>query len=99
VFPEIRGTGYNFYNAVTEYVSHVRTPTQTAAKSGWTVEQLQANSALFGGGAELVQSALDVILEETMKSGAPRGSKMVFAPPVTTGSAVLDDVLDATVIK
>jgi phage/plasmid-like protein (TIGR03299 family) len=98
-FPEIRGTGYNFYNAVTEYVSHVRTPTQTAAKSGWTVEQLQANSALFGGGAELVQSALDVILEETMKSGAPRGSKMVFAPPVTTGSAVLDDVLDATVIK
>jgi phage/plasmid-like protein (TIGR03299 family) len=52
-FPEQRGTAYNLFNAVTNYVDHSRGSAEGRAKS-----------ALFGSGDALKTSALEVILAE-----------------------------------
>jgi len=92
-FPEIRGTAYNYLNAITEYVDHYRPVVMTDAKAGWTVEQVRANNALFNGGAELKESALDIILAETMNNPSVSRSTKYAAGRDTNGAAVLNDIL------
>ncbi len=53
-FKEQRGTAYNLFNAVTEYTDHYRT----------TKGNMRAESAVFGSGDKLKQSALAAILAE-----------------------------------
>jgi phage/plasmid-like protein (TIGR03299 family) len=55
-FPEQRGSAYNLFNAVTNYVDH-------HAGNSKTTAQERATGALFGGGNDLKTSALDLILE------------------------------------
>ena len=62
-FPSVKGTGYNLFNAITEYVDHFR----TARGNGSEPEQVasaRAESAMFGSGDKLKTQALTVILEE-----------------------------------
>lgn len=77
-FPSIAGTGYNLFNAVTEYADHFR----TARGQGSKPEQVaiaRAESAMFGSGEKLKTQALTVILEEidqdTIDSGIDYLSK------------------------
>ena len=53
-FPEQRGTAYNLLNAVTAYTDHTRS----------TKGDMRAQSALFGSGRALKDSALSLILAE-----------------------------------
>jgi len=53
-FPEQRGTAYNLLNSVTAYTDHCRT----------SKGDMRAQSALFGSGKQLKDSALNLILAE-----------------------------------
>ena len=53
-FKEQRGTAYNLLNAVVEYTDHMRS----------TKGDMRAESAVFGSGDKLKNSALSIILEE-----------------------------------
>lgn len=64
--PEIRGTAYNMLNAVTEYADHYRTARITEGKQELTIEQVRAQSSVFGSGQKLKTEALTAILEETV---------------------------------
>lgn len=63
--PSIRGTAYNLLNAVTEYTDHVRTARITDAKTGYTLTQARAESAVSGSGDKLKSLALATIEEVT----------------------------------
>lgn len=76
-FPEIRGTGYNLLNAVTEYTDHQR----SAKNHGGNILLARADSSTFGSGAMLKENALEIILEEAAKL------------PSSTGSSLLDSVI------
>jgi phage/plasmid-like protein (TIGR03299 family) len=55
-FREQRGTAYNLWNAVTEYTDHFRS----------TKNDMRAESAVFGSGDKLKNTAFSVLLEEAM---------------------------------
>lgn len=69
--PEIRGTGLNLLNAITEYSDHHRatrvSKDQTAGKSEAAVTAIKdtarATSAMFGSGDEFKAGALKIILD------------------------------------
>jgi phage/plasmid-like protein (TIGR03299 family) len=71
-FPSIAGTGYNLFNAVTEYADHFRTARGQGSEPQ-QVAMARAESAMFGSGEKLKTQALTVILEEidpeTINSG------------------------------
>ncbi len=89
-FPEERGTAYNLLNAITEYADHARSSITD-----------RATSAMFGTGDRLKTQALEVIVE-TAAGMEPAPTRQIYrtieVPPadVSTGSALLDDVLSAT---
>jgi phage/plasmid-like protein (TIGR03299 family) len=83
-FPEIRGTGYNLLNAVTEYTDHLR----TAKNHGGNVLLARADSSTFGSGCMLKENALEVILQES--------AKLPSYIPASTGSSLLDSICDNT---
>jgi phage/plasmid-like protein (TIGR03299 family) len=74
-FPQIRGTAYNLLNAVTEYTDHLR----TAKNHGGNILLARADSCTFGSGAQLKESALEVILEESAKLPAINGGSLLDA--------------------
>jgi phage/plasmid-like protein (TIGR03299 family) len=62
-FPSVQGTGYNLFNAITEYADHFRTARGQGSKPE-QVAMARAESAMFGSGEKLKTQALTVILEE-----------------------------------
>lgn len=62
-FPSVKGTGYNLFNAITEYADHFRTARGNGSKPE-QVATARAESAMFGSGEKLKTQALTVILEE-----------------------------------
>jgi phage/plasmid-like protein (TIGR03299 family) len=78
-FPEIRGTAYNFVNAATEYIDHYGKVVRTEERAGLTDNEIRAQHAMFGAGAELKANLLDMVLEETaMAPLKTRGAKRVM---------------------
>ncbi len=77
-FPSVKGTGYNLFNAVTEYADHFRTARGNGSEPA-QVASARAESAMFGSGDKLKTQALTVILEEidqdTVDSGIDYLSK------------------------
>ncbi len=69
-FPEIRGTGYNLLNAITEYTDHFSGVRQTESRKGISEDQIRAENSLFGTGEKLKQNALEVIYEVIMRDGS-----------------------------
>jgi phage/plasmid-like protein (TIGR03299 family) len=98
--PAIRGTAYNLLNAVTEWTDHCRSARMSSNReeAGYTQAMANSESALFGNGETLKQKALEVIMMDT--KGNPVVQTMhipsVTAPdvPTSTGSALLDSVID-----
>lgn len=82
-FPEQRGTAYNLLNAITNYTDHERSSNQ--------------ESAMFGSGDALKAKALEVILEASRTMDAVPQRILVHGVGPSTGSAVLDDLVGATV--
>lgn len=73
-FPEQRGTAYNLLNAVTEWTDH--------ARGGKYTTQERGQSALFGSGAQLKQSAYEIILNEA--KNLPAKSRAVESADVAS---------------
>lgn len=65
MFPEIRGTAYNLFNAFTEYVDHFAPVRRTASKLHLTDDQIRSEKAFIGEGAEFKAKVLDTILQQT----------------------------------
>jgi hypothetical protein len=86
-FPEQRGTAYNLLNAITNYVDHERS----------SKEDGRAESAMFGSGDTLKSKALEVIYESARGLDAVPERMVFHAGNGSTGSSVLDSVVDATV--
>lgn len=81
-YPQQRGTLYNVFNAVTEFVDHQRS---TKTDGNGDAVKSRAASAMFGAGAKLKQEALEVI--HLAANGAPiMETRTVFvpAPPAPT---------------
>lgn len=72
-FPEFRGSSYNLLNAVIEHADHYRS----------TKGDGRAESAVFGSGDRLKQSALDIIIKESenmpLMRAAQKGIAVDFA--------------------
>lgn len=58
--PSIRGTAYNMFNAITEYVDHARS---AKGDDDNKVLVARSKSAIFGSGARIKNEALDTILD------------------------------------
>lgn len=85
-FPEQRGTAYNLLNAVTNYTDHERS----------SKEDGRAESAMFGSGDALKTKAFDVIYEAAKTLPAVATRFTVRTDGFSTGSAVLDSIVEAT---
>lgn len=84
-FPDQRGTSYNLLNAITNYTDHERGQNDS-----------RAEVAMFGSGDALKSKAFDIIMESS------KGLEVISRPSYyvgngSTGSALLDDVLAASV--
>jgi phage/plasmid-like protein (TIGR03299 family) len=94
-FPEVKGTGYNLLNAVTEWTDHQSGVRHTDARETMSDDQIRAENSLFGTGASLKETALDVIYEVVMKDGS-----VVKMPRtdyhVKMSGSVLDAIIDYT---
>lgn len=62
-FASVKGTAYNLFNAVTEYVDHQRTARGNGSDPA-KMQVARSESALFGSGERLKTQALTVIMEE-----------------------------------
>jgi phage/plasmid-like protein (TIGR03299 family) len=94
----IAGTGFNLFNAVTEYVDHFRSARITEGRKGMTVQQARAENAVFGTGERLKTEALGVLLD-AVKNNPPafvggqsqtHRSTSPSSPAAVTSSAVMD---------
>jgi phage/plasmid-like protein (TIGR03299 family) len=90
MFPEIRGTVYNVFNAITEYEDHYSPVRSTAKRIGQTDAQIRSERAMFGTGVQTKQNALDVLLEVTA-SNPTRSIHREYSMP--TNGSLLDAVL------
>lgn len=88
-FPEQRGTAYNLLNAITNYTDHQRS----------SKDDGRSESALFGSGDVLKSRALEVIYEASRSMDAVPQRITVHSSGASTGSAVLDDLVEATVSR
>ena len=86
-FPEQRGTAYNLLNAITDYTDHQR----SSKANGQSADFKRAESALFGSGEKLKQTAMEVIYQ--MTDGTER---TVFTPGPSFEFGLLDDVINST---
>lgn len=95
-FPEFRGTAYNLLNSVTEYTDHFREVRMTDGRAELEKEEVRAESALFGNGANFKSKALEIILEATANAkrhDLHRSYSVPSIPDKIKGGAVLDDIL------
>jgi phage/plasmid-like protein (TIGR03299 family) len=97
-FPEIRGTGYNLLNAITEYSDHLSNVRQTEGRSGMTESQIRSENALFGTGESFKTKAFEAVYEVVMKDGSTAKIPKVEYHTRMSGS-VLDAIVDNTIIN
>lgn len=91
-FRLIKDTAYNAYNAFTEYVDHEVNVVRSSVKQNWTTEEIRAERALFGTGAEQKERALEIILRAT--NDAPRFDPLrVYSTANTQPISLLDSIL------
>jgi phage/plasmid-like protein (TIGR03299 family) len=88
--PQIRGTGYNLLNAVTEWTDYQRTTRMTDAKKGMSVQASRSQEALFGTGQALKEKALEIIMQGTKDSPSVPTVQYFNSP------SLLDQVLEST---
>jgi len=96
-FPEIRGTAYNFFQALTNHTDHHRNVRQTTAKKGWSIDEIRADNALFGTGAQLKQQVFEVLLDRahTMPEIQPTAYSIPSYATTTANAGLLDSILAA----
>lgn len=92
-FPQFRGTAYNLFNAVTEYVDHYSETRSTSGRVGIDKSVLRAESAMFGRNSEFKAKALDIILKqaETLKTVSQHKT---YSLAKQTESSVLEQILN-----
>lgn len=96
-FPQIKDSAYNWLQAVTNWVDHERSVRKTDSVSELSEQQIRAQGAVFGTGADLKEKALEVILRETEHSPAMPAMPMHFNAPkpviVHEPKSIVDDIL------
>lgn len=101
MFPETKGTAYNLFNAVTNYVDHEAPVKVTEGRIGRTDKQIRAENAMFGDGAKFKGSALDLILAKTEGAATRtvtyidlKGQEIQVEERTLDNSSLLDAVLE-----
>ena len=107
-FPDFRGTAFNLLNAITDYTDHQRSVRSTDGLDR-NKSDLRREAALFGSGASLKESVLEVLYESTVDC-ATRPYKTYVTRALENGEAqrsndrpaaptgnLLDSILDATI--
>jgi hypothetical protein len=95
-FPEIRGTAYNLFNAVTEYTDHSASVRHTGIKTGLSDMVIRSENALFGTAAALKENALDVILAETANDARHPITRTMVSMAMDKTTSLLDNVISAS---
>lgn len=92
-FPEQKGTAYNLLNACTNWSDHQRPVRETKNRVDLSPEQMRSESALFGVGETFKESALEIILQETI--ACQRKDKPIFSFAQTLGKekSLVDSIL------
>lgn len=91
--PELAGTAYGLYNAVTQYIDRER----STRGNGRSAAESRLDSTWYGSGAALRQQSANLLLETLdtyadFDGGSPLD--LVDAPQRTTGAAVLDAIMN-----
>jgi phage/plasmid-like protein (TIGR03299 family) len=89
-FPEQRGTAYNLFNAITNYVDHERS---TRTKSGEDADVKRSASAVLGNGSRMKSKALDVIVQYAGGMSVAPVRKIVTTVPEMPDTPILDSIL------
>jgi len=89
-FPEQRGTAYNMFNAITNYVDHNRS---TRTKDGQSAEYNRALSSISGSGAKMKEKAFEVILEMANGMSSKPVRQIVTTGIDTPGDSLLDEII------
>src|SRR5207244_12899834 len=104
-FPDLRVTRYGIYSAITDYVDHYRPVRLTEKRGNMTENQVRAETALVGDGAEFKQKALTTLERilvlsdgseaiETAYTSLPTATVPSYTP--SNGIGLLDSILEAT---
>lgn len=95
-FQEQEETAWALLNAITNYENHSRPQTNTSSREGVDASVVRATNSIFGGSGNLMENALDLILEKT--DGLP---EYVYVPKnpvsivVPSSYDLLNEILDA----
>lgn len=91
-FPAIRGTAYNIWNAVNEYIDHYKPVKVTASRRGMTEAQIRSQAAVFDSATVAFKAnALDMILDVTANN--PTMPKRIYSTP--SGKEFVEVGIDA----
>ena len=98
--PEIGGTAYALLNAITGYVDHEASFRRTNGKENLSADTIRGENAMFGVGASLKESALEIVMEATkndsyhqvMRRYVTAPTVTPIMPPPPTG--LLDSLID-----
>lgn len=91
--PELRGTAYGLYNALTQYIDRER----TTRANGRSIAEARLDSTWYGSGAALRQQGANLLLETLDTYADYDGNSpldLVDEPSRTTGAAVLDAMMN-----
>lgn len=96
-FPEIGGSAYAMLQSITNYVDHERGVRMTDRVKGLDEQQVRTQNALFNGGEQLKQQAIEIVLQETEKAEPMPELKRVFQSVDMTpkkDKTELDSIMD-----
>ncbi len=93
VFPEVKGSAYNFLQGITEFTDHYRSVKETESVKGMDKNAIRYQSGIFGSGSLLKDKALEIILEET--ENAPPMEKILTSVSMPSS---LDNILSNVAI-
>lgn len=94
-YPEIAGSAYALLQSVTNYVDHERGVRKTDKVDNLSESQIRTQNAIFNGGDQLKQQALEIILQETEQAEEmPELAKVFQSVEIPKKESAVDSILD-----
>ena len=94
-YPEIAGSAYALLQSVTNYVDHERGVRKTDKVDNLSESQIRTQNAIFNGGDQLKQQALEIILQETEQAEEmPALAKVFQSVEIPKKASDVDSILN-----